>query len=240
MGMAARSMGLSMAEAASAPANASAPQVAATGIILMLSMFAIIVPEVVLSGSDLGLWGDPRWRELAYLDGAFWPAILHGTMAPLHEAQAWTMVLSYGVLHTGPLHVAANAVTLASLGRAVLRQLGATGFLAVWIAALIGGALAQALIGAGDRPVVGASGALFGLLAALLVARPGPDGVSLSRSAALARSMATHGLAIVGPNLAMVLLLQGEVAWETHVGGYVAGGAVAMTLHAAHRRRVGP
>jgi membrane associated rhomboid family serine protease len=84
--------------------------------------------------------------------------------------------------------------------------------------------------------MVGASGALFGLVGAWhwrdwrqRRARGRPVGPLLQ---------AIAGLAVL--NLAMWVLLSGLLAWETHLGGYLAGAAAAAALATwrARRRRL--
>jgi rhomboid protease GluP len=189
--------------------------------VLAVLAVALALPEAVLQGAELGLWGSARWRPLAYQNAAFWVGLL-GDWRPNYPAQPWLMFASYGVLHAGALHLAVNLATLASLGVPVLAQAGAARFLAVFALGQIGGGLGFALLSRSVQPMVGASGALFGLAGAWVVwfaadaARRGGPWAGL-------RAFAVPSAVLAGLNLAMYRLADGQLAWEAHLGGFLAG-----------------
>lgn len=93
---------------------------------------------------------------------ALWPI-------PSPEFRPWQLV-TYALLHGNVLHLAINLIALLSFGPALERAWGRARFLACYtLAAVIGGAM-QALLA--ERPVVGASAALFGLFAAWVMSNP--------------------------------------------------------------------
>lgn len=205
--------------------------------VLTLLVLACVLPELVLQGADLGLWGSARWRPMAYAYGAFWAGLLHG-WTPNFALQPATMFVTYGFLHAGLGHMVVNMVTLLSLGAAILARIGPRRFLWLYGACLLGGGLGFALLTAMAQPMVGASGALFGLVGAWVAwgvtdawgAARGPA----ARAGALARGLLWPVLVLVLMNLAMLWLSGGLLAWETHLGGFVTGGMVAPLL--ARRR----
>lgn len=187
--------------------------------------------EVVLVAADHGLIGSLRWRILAYQYGAFWAGLLHGWQ-PNFAAQPATMFVSHAFLHAGPAHLAGNLLVLAMLGPRVLTEQGPARFTAVWLAAILGGGLAFGLLATSPAPMVGASGALFGLAGALLVWQtrtPQPGRTRARRLLVLAAGL-TGLLAI---NLPMWWLLAGQLAWQTHLGGTLAGALVAAITRRA-------
>ena len=184
----------------------------------------LLLPELVLTGADLGLWGRTGWRAAAYSYLGFWPGLLHGWQ-PNYAQQPWAMFLGYGLLHAGPEHLAGNLAALVWLGPLTLTRTGAAGFWTIWGAAWLGGALGFGLLSRQPAPMVGASGALFGLAAALMVfaLRRAPSRRMLGRVLA-----AVAGLALL--NLAIWWLEAGRLAWQTHLGGAIAGALVALAL----------
>jgi membrane associated rhomboid family serine protease len=86
----------------------------------------------------------------------------------------------------------------------------------VFFASTIAGSLAVLLLGSSSF-VVGASGGIFGLFAALFVVNRGFGGNNVSL------------LVIIGINLALGFIVP-NVAWEAHVGGLVAGFVVTTLL----------
>ena len=177
-----------------------------------------LVPEALLLGADWGLWGSARWRPLAYQNGAFWAGLLQG-WRPNYAAQPVVMFASYGWLHAGPVHLAGNLAALVWLGPQVLARTGARGFVILWATSLLGGGAAFALLTHSPAPMVGASGALFGLAGVWLVAE------TLRLQGARAR--AWRGCALLAGILALNAvawaLQGGHLAWETHLGGLAAG-----------------
>ena len=200
---------------------------------LLALALACILPELALQGADLGLWGSARWRPLAYQNGGFWTGLLRD-WRPNWPAQPWTMFLTHGFLHAGLLHLLANMMAFLALGGPLARGLGAARFAALHLWLLAAEGLGFAALGPVDRPMVGASGVLFGLavLAALAAAgarwRAGRRGAA----AALLAAAAAGGAAL---NLAMDWTLAGGIAWQTHLGGALGGLAAAPLL--MHRLR---
>lgn len=179
-------------------------------------------PELVLLGADWGLWGSARWRPLAYAQGAFWAGLLYG-WTPNYAAQPYAMFLSYAWLHAGPGHLAGNLAGLAWLGPQVVARRGVRGLVLIWLAAGLGGAAAFGALTASPAPMVGASGALFGLAADWVVAEV--------RAAPHWRGRVLRGLGLaallMALNAATWVLQGGQLAWETHLGGFLAGLALA-------------
>jgi membrane associated rhomboid family serine protease len=181
--------------------------------------------ELVLAAADAGLVGSPRWRAIAYQNGAFWAGLLHG-WRPNYPAQPWLMFLSYSVLHGGITHLAGNMLVLWMLGRVLRLRLGTAGFLAVYLLSAAGGALCFGLLSQSPQPMVGASGALFGLAGTWQYWR-------WSRRRRAGRSLwpVWQTLAwLAGLNAVFWVLLGGLLAWQAHLGGFATGWIVAAAL----------
>ncbi len=181
--------------------------------------------ELVLLAADYGLIGSPRWRAIAYYNGAFWVGLLHD-WRPNYPAQPWVMFITHAFLHGGFWHMATNMFALWSLGTLVIRQMGPRAFALIYFAAMIGGGIGFALLGDDTRPMVGASGAIFGLIGAWMYQdwhlrrRRGPATLALLRMFFVFFLL----------NLALWVALEGNLAWQTHLGGFVAGWGVAALL----------
>ncbi len=78
-------------------------------------------------------------------------------------------LLTSAFLHVNPLHIAANMLALVVIGPSLEAVLGRWRYLAVYLLAAFGGSAAVYAFGAPGVPVVGASGAIFGLFGASLV-----------------------------------------------------------------------
>jgi membrane associated rhomboid family serine protease len=197
----------------------------ATGLLVGF-ILACIAVELVLQLADRGVVGPRDLRADVYAWGAFWPPLLRGWQ-PNYALQPWTMFASYAFLHGGLGHLAVNMITLWSLGQAVAEQAGARGLVGLFVAGTLGGAVAQALLSVAPNPMVGASGGLFGLVAGLLWLKV----LDLRRRRASLRPALGIVLLLVGINLAMWWALDGRVAWQAHLGGFVAGLALMVGRH---------
>lgn len=190
---------------------------------LIAIMAICICVEGIVSLADFGVIDPSRLRSIVYDNAGFWPGLL-GDWRPNYSGQSALMFLTYGFLHGGLVHLAINMFTLNSLGRPVIERAGPLGFVEIYAAALLGGAIVYGMLAAGLRPMVGASGALFGLAGAL-VAWNLKDRISLSEELAPLLRIVALLLAI---NLVMWWALGGQLAWQTHLGGFLAGFAVAF------------
>ncbi len=143
-------------------------------------------------------------------DGAiFGPAIADGE---------WWRLVTGGFLHASILHVAFNMYLLWILGGALERYAGTARFLAIYFAGLLWGS-AGALVLSPDSRTVGASGAVFGLMAALYL---------LERQRGVALLGGSVG-ALLLINLAITFFFPG-ISIGGHIGGILGGAAAAFIL----------
>ena len=191
-----------------------------------------VIPEAVLEGSDAGLWGSMRWRGIAYGWGGFWPGLLRGWQPNFHGQPA-AMFVSYGFLHGGFSHVAGNMLTLWLVGLPLVARVGQWRFAALYAASQVGGGIGYLLLATGTVPMVGASGALFGLAGAWAAW----DYVDRFSATERLWPVARLVLLLAALNLFVWWAMNGQLAWQTHLGGFAAGWIVALLLDPRPRRR---
>lgn len=189
----------------------------------MIAFFCLI--EAALSLAALNAVGPPRLRQLAYEYGGFWPGLLDGWQ-PNYAAQPYVMFFTYGFLHGGLIHLAANMATLWHVGRAVLDRVGPGGFALLYAGACLGGGAGFALLAPDLRPMVGASGALFGLVGGLLAWAYVDRYTYREHLWPVARAV----LLLVGLNLVFWWAMNGQLAWQAHLGGFLAGWVLALLI----------
>lgn len=181
--------------------------------------------ELILVAADWGVIGTPLWRGLAYQNGAFWAGLLHN-WRPNYPAQPWLMFLTYAFLHSGIWHLAGNMLTLLFLGGIAQDRVGQGGLLILYALSAIGGGLAFGVMTHSPQPMVGASGALFGLAGAWQYwewsdrRRRGTSRWPVWRT--------VFGFVVL--NVLLWFLMDGILAWETHLGGFMAGWGGALLL----------
>lgn len=184
-----------------------------------------ILVELVLQAADAGLVGSSRWRALAYQNGAFWAGLLHGWQ-PNYSTQPAAMFFSYAFLHAGFWHLATNMLALWGLGLLLLRQIGLRALLGLYLVSALGGGLGFGLLSPSPQPMVGASGAIFGLIGVWKHQEWQQRRAHAQPLWPLWRSLA----GFLALNVLMWALLSGQLAWETHLGGFVAGWTGSVLL----------
>lgn len=198
----------------------------------MRGEFWVLIGLIVVNvGAELTLLvaetaGFPTLRMRAYEYGGFWPGLLRD-WAPNFSQQPFTMFVSYGFLHAGLVHLIVNMVTLWSLGRTVLDREGLLGFTVIYLGALVGAALAFGLIAPVQWPMVGASGALFGLVGSILAWNYIDRIFHRQKLWPVVRAIAL----LAALNLVMWWAMDGLLAWQAHLGGFVSGWVLALLVN---------
>ena len=146
-------------------------------------------------------------------DWGLWPA----AVAVNDE---WYRLLTSAFLHGSLLHLGFNMYVLYVLGPPLERLLGHARFLVLYLIAGLGGAVASFAFSGINSVSVGASGAIFGLMGALVVA-----GRHL-------RTDITQVLVLIGINIVIGFIAPG-IDWRAHLGGLLTGAAVAFVFSKA-------
>jgi membrane associated rhomboid family serine protease len=117
------------------------------------------------------------------------------------------------------LHIAFNMFALWVIGRPVEQYLGRSRYIGLYlVSGLAGGA--GAVIQAPFQPVVGASGAIFGILGAMLIIEWQLTG-----------RLAGNAMTLIVINLVISFAIPG-ISWGGHVGGLIGG--ILITLAYGH------
>lgn len=167
-----------------------------------------------------------RLRQTAFEFAGFWPGLLRD-WAPNYLGQPVLMFLTYSFLHVGPSHFLSNMASLIYLDIVGMQHFGTRRYAAIYVASIFGGAVGYGLLARGLVPMVGASGAIFGLAGAIVAW----DYLDRRRDmASLWPVLAMIGY-LAGLNLLLWYVMDGHLAWETHLGGAVAGGLCAVWFY---------
>jgi membrane associated rhomboid family serine protease len=160
------------------------------------------------------------------------------TPASLASGLSWTAALAallvHAFLHDGVLHLLMNMMLFVQAGPFVETRLGSLRFAVLYLVAILGGAAAYIMINPDSaRSAIGASGAVCGVFAAYFLAvRPTP------RAALSDARVRNAMLSFVGVNVVLMALLPLPIAWEAHLGGFIAGGVAYLMM--APRVPAGP
>jgi membrane associated rhomboid family serine protease len=192
------------------------PQRPAAALLFLIGFSSLV--ELVLTLSDYGLIVPAHLRGLAYQNGGFWSGLLRNWQ-PNFPAQPVTMFFTYVFLHAGLLHVGMNMITLWSFGQPIIRRIGQMRFLALYLVSALGGAAAFGLLSAAVQPMVGASGALFGLVGAWIAW----DCTARYVARRPLQPILWMVLGLVALNVIFWWAAGGALAWQAHLGGFVTG-----------------
>jgi membrane associated rhomboid family serine protease len=145
----------------------------------------------------------------------------------VHFDHDYWRLITGGFLHSGIFHIGFNMYLLWMLGNALERTWGSLRFGTLYFTALLYGSFG-ALVQTTTEPVLGASGAVFGLMGALAVVqwRRGFD----------AFGGGLGGLIVI--NLVISFIPSLHVAFGGHIGGLIGGALGGLAIIEADRRRV--
>jgi membrane associated rhomboid family serine protease len=187
-------------------------------------------------------WAVPGWVDRAAIEAGVIPAVLfgHAVLPPGYDVlPAWLTPLTSIFLHGGFVHLIGNMLFLQVFGDNVEDALGHWRYGLFYLFCGACGAMAHAAMGPlSQQPLIGASGAVAGIIGAYLVLHPRAQILGLVLNVLPLRIPAVWGL---GGWIAFQLyhaLARDDAAtgWWAHVGGFVAGVALILLL----RQRVAP
>lgn len=202
------------------------PRVASGQPVLTIALMAVnvvvwVVGQIVWKTNDVMttapdvIWGGGLFTDLhKYVNGL---GMGVGPIDGVAEGQ-WYRLLTSGFIHAGIIHLAVNMWVLYLLGRIFETQLGRARLGLIYFASLFAGSLG-ALVASPNAITVGASGAIFGLMGALL-------------SIARARGVALRDTGLLGVvmiNVVITFTLSNYISVGGHIGGLI-GGALAGVL----------
>jgi membrane associated rhomboid family serine protease len=185
---------------------------------------------------------DPRVSEEFVLEFGLVPCRLIGTCgSPTEFPHPVLTVFSSMFLHGGILHIAGNMLYLWIFGNNVEGTLGHGRFLVFYLLAGVVAALAQTASHPQSAvPMVGASGAVAGVLGAYLVLFPRATILTLLVIGFFIRLVHMPALIVLGFWFVVQFLngllerslgeVSGGVAWFAHIGGFLSGMALLFLL----------
>jgi membrane associated rhomboid family serine protease len=188
------------------------PELSITRLLVFANVFVYLAE--LAAGGDVNGTGNTIFEHGALVRNAIYA---DGTPAGLAHGEWWRLITA-AFLHYGPIHLGLNMLALWWLGQPVEAALGRVRYVLLYLAAGLAGS-AGALILSPNAVTVGASGAIFGILGALLVLEYQVTG-----------SLAGQAMTLIVINLAFSAGFRSNISLGGHVGGLIAGilGTVAL------------
>lgn len=138
---------------------------------------------------------------------------------------AWWQLVTSMFTHVQLWHIGFNMVALYILGPQLEMLLGRWRYLALYLLSGLSGSAFVFWLSDSSSQTVGASGALFGLMAALLVV------------AYKVRGDVQSLLTLVAINVVITVVGAGYISWQGHLGGFVGGLVLAGVLVYSPKQR---
>ena len=197
--------------------------------------FALIAINIAVFLYDAAIVQTQAQQWDFYIDYAFFPLLVS-------EGQGYTGILTHMFLHGGWMHLGGNMLFLWIYGDNMEEELGHVGFLVFYLLAGLAAAWLQYLPDPESRvPMVGASGAIAGVMGGYLLMFPRARVDVFIFLIVIIRIIPFPAWIVLGLWFGLQFfnglsadLSGGGVAYWAHVGGFVAG--FAMTLPVWLRR----
>lgn len=190
---------------------------------IIWAMAAVLIGfEAAFQLGEAGILFPADTRLEVYYRAAFWDLYLEGMRSgkdvPL---EFWTSFVTHAFLHGNLLHLVMNGVIFLGLGGMLAHVLGPVRFVLLYVLTAIAGALVFGLIATTNGPLVGASGAIFGFFGIL----KRWEWRYIRTTGTSARRFWGTIAGLVAINVALYFFFPGggQLAWEAHLGGFVAG-----------------
>ena len=198
--------------------------------LIIWAMAAILIAfEAAFQLGEAGIIFPAETRMEVYYYGAFWDLYFEG-FRDGHEVplEFWTSFVTHAFLHGSLLHLVMNGVIFLGLGGMIAHVIGPVRFVILYALTAIAGALVFGLIATTNGPLVGASGAIFGFFGIL---KAWEWRYLRVHGGSYRRFWGTIG-GLIAINIALYFFFPGggQLAWEAHLGGFIAGFLLAPVL----------
>ncbi len=186
-------------------------------------MFNAPTPVMALAGILAGIWLLLALAPNRMVGEVLLNFAVFGAREAEFSLWSFGRFITYQFLHRDLVHMLINAMFLIAFGTPVMLRLGLGRFLAFYLLCGIAGAVIYTLLNQDSTvPMIGASGAISGLLGGVLHFGfgSGPAAQHRVRSFVMIWVGMNLVLALVGP---LLFGNGGGLAWQAHLGGFVAG-----------------
>lgn len=194
---------------------------------ILIGLNAAVWLLITVSGDRAGGWLDrlalypvgrcvgpqPLWTAGEEQCAAFGYAWVDGV-----ASGAWWQLLTSMFTHQSLLHIGFNMLALWILGPQLEAAIGRLRFLALYFLSGLAGGVTVLYLTTPYIPTIGASGAVFGLMGALLVI------------AFKVRADYSQILFWIGLNVVITVFGGARISWQGHLGGLVGGVLIALVL----------
>ena len=169
------------------------------------------------------------------------PSVLMGNKqlpVDLYAIPGWLTIFSSMFMHGGFMHLIGNMLYMWIFADNIEDNLGGSKFLIFYILTGIGAAMTQVLIDThSEVPMVGASGAIGGVLGAYLINHPNAKVLVLIPFGFFSQLIKIKALYVLGFWFILQFISSGGgVAYAAHIGGFVSGIILILFFNKKNKR----
>ena len=182
-----------------------------------------------------------RSGELFYTYGLI-PSVLMGhnqLPADLYVIPSWLSIFTSMFMHGGFMHLAGNMLYMWIFADNIEDNLGPLKFLVFYVLTGIGAAMTQVLMDTHSQvPMVGASGAIGGVLGAYLINHPNARVLVLIPFGFFSQLIKIRALYVLGFWFILQFISSGGgVAYAAHIGGFVSGMILILFFNKKNKKK---
>ena len=182
-----------------------------------------------------------RTGQLFYSYGLI-PSVLMGhNQLPmdLYAIPGWLSIFTSMFMHGGFMHLAGNMLYMWIFADNIEDNLGPSKFLVFYILSGIGAAMTQVLMDTHSQiPMIGASGAIGGVLGAYLINHPNARVLVLIPFGFFSQLIKIRALYVLGFWFILQFISSGGgVAYAAHIGGFVSGMILILYFNKKYKKK---
>lgn len=187
---------------------------------VLIGINVVVWVLILVSGGT----GSKLVNYLALRPSSTYQGFVYSQLESVAQGDYWQLLTSM-FAHITPTHIGFNMLALYVLGPGLEAAVGRSRFLAIYFVSGLAGSASVMWFSTPYQSTLGASGAIFGLMGALLVIAIKVRGD--------VRGIATW----IAINFVITAVFSSYISWQGHVGGFVAGVALGAVVAYAPRVR---
>jgi len=170
------------------------------------------------------------------------PSVLMGNKElpiDLYIIPGWLTIFTSMFIHGGFMHLLGNMLYMWIFADNIEDSLGATKFLIFYLLAGVGAAMTQVLIDTDSQiPMVGASGAIGGVLGAYLINFPNAKVLVLIPFGFFSQILKIRAIYVLGFWFILQFLSSGGgIAYAAHIGGFISGVVLILFFNKKNNKK---
>ena len=190
-------------------------------ITLLIIGFCVLIFIIQIGSSNY------KTGQLFYSYGLI-PSVLMGNKElpmDLYEIPAYLTIFTSMFMHGGFMHLIGNMLYMWIFADNIEDSLGSTKFIIFYLLSGIGAAMTQVLVDVNSQvPMVGASGAIGGVLGAYIINHPNAKVLVLIPFGFFSQLLKIRALYVLGFWFVLQFISSGGgVAYAAHIGGFISG-----------------